>query len=106
MDVFCLPSWREGMPRSIIEAMMMERAVIATNIRGSREEVIDDETGFLLPTRESNFPDKASSRITPSLFIDKERLSPLLARDHFVSFIREGIFIQPCSVRKYFLRSL
>ena len=52
MDVFCLPSWREGMPRSIIEAMMMERAVIATNIRGSREEVIDDETGFLLPTRD------------------------------------------------------
>lgn len=51
MDVFCLPSWREGMPRSIIEAMMMGKAVIATNIRGSREEVLDGKTGFLLPTR-------------------------------------------------------
>ena len=51
MDVFCLPSWREGMPRTIIEAMMMGKAVIATNIRGSREEVLDEETGILVPTR-------------------------------------------------------
>ncbi|GAI51562.1 unnamed protein product, partial [marine sediment metagenome] len=35
-DVFCLPSYREGMPRSIIEAMAMECAVVATDIRGSR----------------------------------------------------------------------
>ncbi len=48
-DVFCLPSYREGMPRSIIEAMAMECAVIATDIRGSREEVIDGKTGFLVP---------------------------------------------------------
>lgn len=48
-DVFCLPSYREGMPRSIIEAMAMECAVIATNIRGSREEVVDGKTGFLVP---------------------------------------------------------
>tara|TARA_X000000368_G_scaffold417380_1_gene413594 strand:+ start:2109 stop:3242 length:1134 start_codon:yes stop_codon:yes gene_type:complete len=54
MDIFCLPSWREGMPRSIIEAMMMELPVIATNIRGSREEVIDGETGFLTPVRDVN----------------------------------------------------
>ncbi|MDM0546286.1 glycosyltransferase family 4 protein [Clostridium perfringens] len=47
-DIFCLPSYREGMPRSIIEAMAMENAIIATNIRGSREEVLDGETGFLI----------------------------------------------------------
>lgn len=54
MDVFCLPSWREGMPRSIIEAMMMSKPVIATNIRGSREEVIHGVTGTLVPVRSSN----------------------------------------------------
>ncbi|MGO1369363.1 glycosyltransferase family 4 protein [Senegalia sp. (in: firmicutes)] len=48
-DIFCLPSYREGMPRSIIEAMAMECAIISTNIRGPREEVIDGETGFLIP---------------------------------------------------------
>lgn len=51
MDVFCLPSWREGMPRTIIEAMMMSKPVIATNIRGSREEVVPEETGLLVPIR-------------------------------------------------------
>lgn len=50
-DVFCLPSWREGMPRSIIEAMMMGKPVVATNIRGSREEVVHEETGLLVPTK-------------------------------------------------------
>ena len=53
MDIFCLPSYREGMPRSIIEAMMMELPVVATNIRGSREEVINGETGLLVPTHSS-----------------------------------------------------
>jgi glycosyltransferase involved in cell wall biosynthesis len=47
-DIFCLPSYREGMPRTIIEAMAMECAVIATDIRGCREEVIDTKTGFLV----------------------------------------------------------
>lgn len=50
-DIFCLPSYREGMPRSIIEAMAMENAIIATNIRGSREEVVDGETGYLVPLK-------------------------------------------------------
>jgi glycosyltransferase involved in cell wall biosynthesis len=54
MDIFCLPSWREGMPRSIIEAMMMSLPIVATNIRGSREEVVAGETGFLVPVRDVN----------------------------------------------------
>jgi glycosyltransferase involved in cell wall biosynthesis len=47
-DIFVLPSYREGMPRSIIEAMAMAKPVVATNIRGCREEVVDGETGFLV----------------------------------------------------------
>ncbi|MGE6368786.1 glycosyltransferase family 4 protein [Planococcus kocurii] len=46
-NVFVLPSHREGLPRSIIEAMAVEKAVIATNIRGCREEVIHGENGYL-----------------------------------------------------------
>lgn len=51
MDVFCLPSWREGMPRTIIEAMMVGRPVVATDIRGAREEVVPGVTGLLVPVR-------------------------------------------------------
>lgn len=49
LDLFCLPSYREGMPRSIIEAMACGKPVVATNIRGSREEVVDGVTGFMTP---------------------------------------------------------
>lgn len=48
-NIFVLPSYREGMPRSIIEAMAMGLPVVATDIRGIREEVIDGDTGFLVP---------------------------------------------------------
>lgn len=48
-DVFLLPSYREGLPRSILEAMASGLPVIATDIRGCREEVTDGETGFLVP---------------------------------------------------------
>lgn len=47
-DIFILPSYREGVPRSIIEAMAMGKPVVATNIRGCREEVVDGETGYLV----------------------------------------------------------
>ena len=65
MDLFCLPSWREGMPRTIIEAMMMGKPVVATDIRGAREEVVPDETGVLVPTRS---PDRLAGAI--ARFID------------------------------------
>lgn len=41
------------MPRSIIEAMAMKNAVLATNIRGSREEVLHNETGYLFDVYDS-----------------------------------------------------
>ena len=65
MDLFCLPSWREGMPRTIIEAMMMAKPVVATNIRGSREEVVDGETGLLVPVRS---PDQLAAAIEAFIF--------------------------------------
>jgi glycosyltransferase involved in cell wall biosynthesis len=48
-NIFVLPSYREGLPRSIIEAMAMGLPIIATNIRGCREEVVHGENGFLVP---------------------------------------------------------
>jgi glycosyltransferase involved in cell wall biosynthesis len=53
IDIFVLPSHREGMPRSIIEAMAAGKPVVATNIRGCREEVVDAETGYLVPVRDA-----------------------------------------------------
>lgn len=63
MDVFCLPSYREGMPRTIIEAMMSGLPVVATDIRGSREEVVANETGLLVPTHDAVSLAKALARL-------------------------------------------
>ncbi|MDU2149166.1 MAG: glycosyltransferase family 4 protein [Paeniclostridium sordellii] len=68
-DIFCLPSYREGMPRSIIEGMAMECAVVATDIRGSREEVIDGETGYLVKI---NSPQEIANKIDE--IFDNEQL--------------------------------
>jgi glycosyltransferase involved in cell wall biosynthesis len=51
-DLFVLPSHREGMPRALIEAMATGLPVVATDIRGCREEVIDGVTGILCPARD------------------------------------------------------
>lgn len=42
-------SYREGSPRSIQEAMAVGRAIIATDIQGTREAVVDGVNGFLVP---------------------------------------------------------
>jgi len=48
-DIFALPSHFEGLPMSVIEAMLTGLPVVATNIRGPREQVLDGETGLLVP---------------------------------------------------------
>jgi glycosyltransferase involved in cell wall biosynthesis/ribosomal protein S18 acetylase RimI-like enzyme len=53
MDVFVLPSWREGFPRSAIEAGAMARPRIVTDIRGCREAVRDGVDGLLIPVRDA-----------------------------------------------------
>ncbi len=52
-SVYVLPSYREGTPRTVLEAMAMGRAVITTDAPGCRETVIDGETGFLVPVMDS-----------------------------------------------------
>jgi glycosyltransferase involved in cell wall biosynthesis len=49
MDLFVLPSHREGFPRSPLEAAATGVPVVVTDIRGCRETVIDGETGRLVP---------------------------------------------------------
>ncbi|WP_459862968.1 glycosyltransferase [Halorubrum trueperi] len=49
-DVLILPSFREGTPRVITEAMASELPVIATDIAGIPEQVVDGESGYLIPT--------------------------------------------------------
>ncbi len=53
-SVYVLPSYREGTPRTVLEAMAMGRAVITTDAPGCRETVVDGINGFLVPVKSVN----------------------------------------------------
>lgn len=50
--IFVLPSYHEGLPKSVIEAMSVGRPIITTNVPGCKETVIDNRNGILVPARD------------------------------------------------------
>ncbi|HVL40322.1 MAG TPA: glycosyltransferase family 4 protein [Fimbriimonadaceae bacterium] len=73
-DVFVLPSWREGVPRSVIEAMATGLPVVATDIRGCRELVVPGQTGWLVPSRDAA---ALTSTLALAAKLPRERLSAM-----------------------------
>ncbi len=51
VQICVLPSWREGLPRSLLEAAAAARAIVATDVPGCREVVEHGQTGMLVPAR-------------------------------------------------------
>jgi len=68
-DIFVLPSYREGLPRSVIEAMACALPVIASDIPACRELVVPGQTGLIVPARR---PDALASAVR-QLALDRER---------------------------------
>jgi glycosyltransferase involved in cell wall biosynthesis len=52
-SIVCLPSYREGMPKALLEAAAAGCAVVTTDTTGCREAIIPGETGDLVPVRDS-----------------------------------------------------
>ncbi|WP_339651665.1 glycosyltransferase family 4 protein [Halopseudomonas pelagia] len=50
-SVYALPSYREGTPRTVLEAMAMGRPIITTDAPGCRETVVHGDNGFLVPVK-------------------------------------------------------
>jgi glycosyltransferase involved in cell wall biosynthesis len=69
--VLVLPSYGEGTPRSVLEAMSMGRAVITTDAPGCRETVVDGVNGIMVPVRDS----ERLAQAMRSLADDPERLA-------------------------------
>ena len=82
--VYVLPSYREGTPRTVLEAMAMQRPVITTDAPGCRETVRDGVNGFLVPVKNADAlaqkmiylienPDRAEEMARQSLAICREK---------------------------------
>lgn len=54
MDIFCLPSYREGFGMSVVEAESMGVPVIVTDIPGPTDGMKDGETGLVIPVRDAD----------------------------------------------------
>ncbi len=52
-DIACLPSYREGLPKSLLEAAACGLPIVTTNVPGCREVVVEGVQGFLVPARDS-----------------------------------------------------
>jgi len=50
-NIVCLPSYREGLPKTLIEACAAQRAIVATDVTGCREVVAHGSNGLLVPVR-------------------------------------------------------
>ncbi len=84
-DIVCLPSYREGLPKSLVEAMAIGRPIVTTNVPGCRECVVEEENGFLVPDKDA----EALAVALQKLLNDKElrekmgRASREIMTNHF-----------------------
>lgn len=52
-NIICLPSYREGLPKSLIEAAACGRSVVTTDVPGCRDAITPGKTGVLVPVRDA-----------------------------------------------------
>ncbi len=75
-DLFVLPSRLEGMPVTVMEAMLAGRAVVSTEVGSIREQITDGETGLIVPVED---PEALAAAIA-ELLADPERRAEMGAR--------------------------
>lgn len=84
-NVFVLPSYREGTPRTVLEAMAVGRAIITTDAPGCRETVNDSDNGFLVPVKSVDRLVEAMSRFieAPELAVSMGQRSREIAESKY-----------------------
>ena len=100
-SVYVLPSYREGTPRTVLEAMAMGRAIVTTDAPGCRETVVDGVNGFLVPVREVPPLVAAIKRFldSPALIASMGRQSRKLAVEKFDVHKVNAVMLQEMGIR-------
>jgi len=86
-SIACLPSYREGLPKSLLEAAACGLPIVTTDVPGCREIVVDGENGFLVPARNSDALATALQRLltNPALRQQMGALGRIKAETQFSS---------------------
>lgn len=63
VHIVCLPSYREGLPKALIEAAAAARPIVTTDVPGCREVVTDGVQGFCVPARDANALTEALAKL-------------------------------------------
>lgn len=63
MDLFVLPTYREGFPNTVLEAQAAERPVVTTTATGAVDSIVDGETGILVPVGDVHALEDAISKL-------------------------------------------
>lgn len=84
-SIYVLPSYREGTPRSVLEAMAMGRPIITTDAPGCRETVINGYNGYIVPVKAVDELAAAMERfiVDPKLIVQMGAASRQLVEDKF-----------------------
>lgn len=84
-SVYVLPSYREGTPRTVLEAMAMGRPVITTDAPGCRETVVDGDNGFLVPVKSVDALEQAMLKFieNPELVLQMGRRARQVAEEKY-----------------------
>lgn len=82
-SVYVLPSYREGTPRTVLEAMAMGRAIVTTDTNGCRETVKDGYNGYLVPVGDAETLAEKMEQ-----FIKDENLAKLMG-ENSIAYCRE-----------------
>ena len=96
-SVYVLPSYREGTPRTVLEAMAMGRAIITTNAPGCKETVVDGVNGFLVPVKAVKQLADAMEKfiLEPNLVIEMGKASRKIVVEKFdVNKINQTMLIE------------
>ena len=93
IDLYCLPSLWEGFPIGILEAMAMQKPVVATPVDGTRELVRHNVTGAFIQQKN---PDDLA-RVVGQLIVQPEQMKGLVRNAHL--FVKENCTI-PTQIEK------
>ena len=104
-DCVVLPSYREGTPRSLLEAAAIGRTIVTTDTVGCRETVIDGESGLLCKVRDAQDLGEKMRRVLALSFEERTTMG-LMGRKYMENNFDEKIVLNQyiCAINKVWAR--